>query len=150
MEIRIRESGQVMYESEFRAYLRSNNGPSYETMTLELAEALGIDILLEGPQAAPTRYQTAFRDGVEQIEGKWYTKYSVSDLAEEARIVVDNQQATTIREQRNKLLSDSDWTQLSDSSADKITWAAYRQELRDLTEQTGFPWDIVWPTNVKI
>jgi hypothetical protein len=150
MEIRIRESGQVMYESEFRSYLQENNGPTYETLTTELAEELGVDFVLEGPQASPTRYQVAYRNGVEQIEGKWYTKYSVNDLDEDAKIVVDNQHATSIREQRNKLLSDSDWTQLADSSADKIKWAKYRQALRDITKQTGFPWDIEWPSNDNV
>jgi len=40
---------------------------------------------------------------------------------------------------------DSDQTQLADSTADKPLWAAYRQELRDVTAQAGFPWDITWP-----
>lgn len=47
---------------------------------------------------------------------------------------------------RNKLLQESDWTQLTDSPADKAEWAAYRQALRDITDQTGFPNSITWPT----
>jgi hypothetical protein len=51
-----------------------------------------------------------------------------------------------IREQRNKLLAASDWTQVADAPVDKAAWATYRQELRDISEQPGFPATVVWPT----
>jgi hypothetical protein len=53
-----------------------------------------------------------------------------------------------VRDQRNKLLSESDWTQLDDSpitNAQKLEWASYRQALRDVPDQEGFPFDITWP-----
>jgi hypothetical protein len=50
-----------------------------------------------------------------------------------------------IREQRNELLSQTDWTQLSDSSV-ASTWTTYRQELRDVPAQEGFPYSVTWPT----
>ena len=49
-----------------------------------------------------------------------------------------------IRQQRNRLLAESDWTQLADSPADKDKWALYRQELRDITTQQD-PFSIIWP-----
>jgi hypothetical protein len=51
-----------------------------------------------------------------------------------------------IRTQRNKLLKESDWTQVADAPVDKAAWATYRQALRDITEQAGFPNNINWPT----
>jgi hypothetical protein len=51
---------------------------------------------------------------------------------------------TAIRQQRNRLLAESDWTQLADSPADKDKWAVYRQELRDITIQED-PFSIIWP-----
>jgi hypothetical protein len=51
-----------------------------------------------------------------------------------------------IRYQRNQLLLACDWTQISDSTADKEAWATYRQELRDITEQNSDPKKIVFPT----
>lgn len=54
--------------------------------------------------------------------------------------------AEIIREERNDLLSESDWTQLADAPVDQTAWATYRQELRDLTNQTGFPTTVNWPT----
>lgn len=51
------------------------------------------------------------------------------------------------RLRRGDLLQQSDWTQLSDVSiTTKAAWATYRQELRDITAQSGYPFDIVWPT----
>jgi len=146
MEIRIRATGAVMFESELRAYLLANDGPSYDQLTPEVMEAIGVDPVLEGPAAQPTRYQVAFRDGVEQIDGAWYTKYSVADMDAEAIAAKDTAQAQAIRDQRKAKLAECDWTQVADSPVDKAAWAAYRQALRDITAQAGFPWTIEWPT----
>ena len=78
MELRIRSTGAVMFESELRAYLLANGGPSYETLTPEVMEAIGVDPVFEGAQATGgTVYQYSMRDGVEQqADGKWYTSTS--------------------------------------------------------------------------
>jgi hypothetical protein len=47
---------------------------------------------------------------------------------------------------RNELLQASDWTQVSDAPVDHAAWAIYRQELRDLPENTEDPRNPVWPT----
>jgi hypothetical protein len=48
---------------------------------------------------------------------------------------------------RNEALAVTDWTQLPDVPLEtKTQWATYRQELRDVTDQPGYPYDIVWPT----
>lgn len=46
---------------------------------------------------------------------------------------------------RDRLLSSTDWTQLADSPVDKEIWAEYRQKLRDLNKQEGFPTTTEWP-----
>lgn len=146
MEIRLRSTGQVMLEDELRRWAKDNNGPSWDRTTDEVLEALGADVVFEGPQAQPTRYQIAYRDGVEQMDGKWYTKYSVSDLDAEGIAAKDAEQAKSVREQRNQKLKDTDWTQVADAPVDQAAWAAYRQALRDAPSQVGFPWDVQWPT----
>jgi len=50
-----------------------------------------------------------------------------------------------VRDKRNKLLITSDWTQVADAPVDKEAWATYRQALRDVTDQEGFPHVITWP-----
>lgn len=53
--------------------------------------------------------------------------------------------AQEARTKRNALLAASDWTQVADAPVDQAAWATYRQALRDITEQAGFPTDINWP-----
>jgi hypothetical protein len=163
MQIRIRESGAVMYESEFRAYQKANGGPSWETTTTEVLEALGAEVVLEGAQATGgTVYQYSQASGVEQIDGKWYTKYVLGpvfvDTTDETGNVTsasqhetaykaqkDAEQAKNVRANRDAKLADSDWTQVADAPVDKTVWATYRQALRDITAQEGFPWTVTYP-----
>ncbi len=145
MQIRIRQTGAVMYEAEFRAYQQANGGPTWGQTTEEILDSLGADVVFEGPQAQPTRYQVAFADGVEQVDGKWYTKYGVNNMDVDAIAAKDEEQAKSVRASRTEKLKDSDWTQVADSPVDQAAWATYRQALRDITAQEGFPWDIEWP-----
>lgn len=166
MEIRLRDTGQVMFEGEFRAYQQTIGGPSWDQTTMEVLEALGADPVFEGPQATGgTQYQYSQRQGVEQgTDGNWYTKYvlgpifvdqpatefqpakTAQELEQEYKARKDLEQASNIRNQRNQLLKDSDWTQVLDAPVDKQAWANYRQQLRDITSQQGFPWSVQWPT----
>lgn len=58
-----------------------------------------------------------------------------------------NEQAKSVRKIRDSKLAECDWTQLADSKVDKAVWATYRQALRDIPEQSGFPWDVTYPTS---
>jgi hypothetical protein len=164
MQIRIQSTGAVMYEAEFRAYQKANGGPTWETTTAEVLEALGADVVFEGPQATGgTVYQYSQASGVEEIGGKWYTKHvlgpvftdipatetdpAITAAEQEAayKAAKDAEQAKSMRASRTEKLKDSDWTQIADSTADKTAWATYRQALRDVTAQAGFPWEVTWP-----
>jgi polygalacturonase len=57
-------------------------------------------------------------------------------------------QAASVRMQRDAKLTACDWTQAVDCPlTNKATWATYRQALRDLPKETGFPWTMTWPTD---
>lgn len=58
----------------------------------------------------------------------------------------DEELAVQVRAERDKLLTESDWTQVADAPVDQAAWATYRQALRDVPEQEGFPENVVWPT----
>jgi hypothetical protein len=158
MEIRIKQTGQVMYEGEYRAYLLANNGPSFGALTPEVMVTLGVDPVMEGPQATVTPpYQYSQRSGVFNIDGKWYTKYiagpvfthtpeaTVAEQTAAYQATKDAEQAASVRATRTTKLADCDWTQAADSPVDKEVWAFYRQCLRDITKSAGFPWAINWP-----
>jgi hypothetical protein len=73
-------------------------------------------------------------------DGAWVTSWSVVPIP-------DSEQAEKVRIERNAKLAASDWTQGKDIP-DNVSsaWAAYRQALRDITVQAGFPWGVQWPT----
>ena len=62
-------------------------------------------------------------------------------------VVAPEQKAAAVREHRNYLIAQTDWTQAADvPQAIKDKWAAYRQALRDVPQQAGFPDNIQWPS----
>jgi hypothetical protein len=79
-------------------------------------------------------------------EGAWvYTVQVVPQTAQDLQAALDNT-AVQIRAQRNQLLSASDWTQGKDiPNVTSAAWATYRQALRDITAQAGFPATVTWP-----
>ena len=129
MEIRLHSNGQVMYEGELRSYLLANNGPSFGVLNAEVLESIGADVLLEGAQASGgNHYQVSQRQGVEQIDGKWYTKYVLGPIftdgettaaEQEAayRTAKDTEQAKSVRSSRDEKLKETDWTQVADAPA---------------------------------
>jgi hypothetical protein len=163
MQIRIQSTGAVMYEAEFRAYTKANGGPTWDTTTTEVLEALGADVVFEGPQATGgTVYQYSQAAGVEQVEGKWYTKHVLGPVFTETaatdtqpaktaaeneaayKATKDAEQALSVRVSRDDKLSATDWRFRSDMTPSQ-GWKDYCQALRDVPAQEGFPWTITWP-----
>ena len=164
MQIRIRATGQVLLQHEWEKWVAQTYAKSLSGISEEAVNRFESDIVLEGPQATGgTVYQYSQQDGVEQLDGKWYTKYILgpvfTDRAAEGdqpaqtaaeqetayKAMKDAEQAKSVRAPRTEKLEDCDWTQIADSTADKTAWATYRQALRDITGQAGFPWTITWP-----
>jgi hypothetical protein len=157
MGYRIQSTGEHIFtEFGLREYFK-DRAKLPKPLTVEWLAANGVDPVFEGPQATGgTVYQYSQADGLEQIDGKWYTKYILGPVftdgettaaEQEAayKAMKDAEQAQSVRNSRTQMLKDSDWTQIADSTADKPAWAAYRQALRDITAQAGFPWTIDWP-----
>jgi hypothetical protein len=97
--------------------------------TIEIARATATEDcdLLPGVSGEPNVDKVVDGKLVKQAQPEW--------MAEELA-----------KAKRNRLLMNSDWTQLPDVPIDtKEVWAAYRQALRDVTDQPGFPFNIVWP-----
>lgn len=158
MELRNRNTGAVITESEFRSLHKNTSFPAQIRY-----EEWGYDIVFEGPQVTGNRYQFSQRSGVEQINGKWYTKYvlgpiftdrpatetepamSAAEQEAEYKAQKDAEQAKNVRADRNKRIAECDWTQLPDAPVDAAVWATYRQALRDISKQAGFPWEVNWP-----
>jgi hypothetical protein len=78
-------------------------------------------------------------------DGKWVDTWDVYTVDQEEIDRRAEAKGAEVRTERDKLLSASDWTQLSDTPVDHEVWAVYRQELRDVPQQEGFPWGVTWP-----
>ena len=81
--------------------------------------------------------------------GQWLMTWEVTAASAEEIAERLADKSDSVRALRNQRLADCDWTQLPDSplsNADKTTWATYRQQLRAVPEQSGFPWNVIWPT----
>jgi hypothetical protein len=154
MEIRNRSTGAVITDSQLRA---DNPGTSFpKQITADILDGFGYDPVLNGPAATVSGpYERSVRDGVEQINGQWFTKFIVgpvfadSDAETAYRTNIDNQAAASVRAERNRKLAASDWTVLADSpltTAKKTEWKTYRTALRDISAAEGFPHTMEWPT----
>lgn len=100
-----------------------------------------------GPDRMPEPLEVADRNAEPILEnGKWRLAYTFRPMTQTEIDEATSLKAAQVRFERNRLLTESDWTQVADAPVDKQAWAAYRQALRDLTGQEGFPFDIAWPT----
>ena len=160
---RVRSTGEVKSQGEVRSLYPNTSFP--KTWTPVLVEELGLDPVFETPAPTTTIYQTAFKDGVEQVSGKWVWKWSIgpvftdttsedgtvttaaqNEAAYKARI--DAEAAKSVRASRDNLLAECDWLVIKAAETGvtlSADWAAYRQALRDVPAQAGFPHNVTWP-----
>lgn len=78
---------------------------------------------------------------VKKEDGRWYMKYNSGPWPEDVAIA-------NMRNRRNGMIKDTDWRAYPDSpgtAEERQAWLDYRQALRDITNQAGFPFNIVWP-----
>ena len=164
-EYRNRTTGEVKTQGQWRADNPNMSLPRvWKAATLD---ALNLDPVLRSPAATVGAYQVSVRDGVEQnANGDWVEKYVARDMFADTtedgvtttkaeheaayQAGLDATVAEANRTERNKLLTDSDWTQMNDSpltNEAKTSWATYRQELRDISDLDAWPnlADEDWP-----
>jgi hypothetical protein len=78
----------------------------------------------------------------------WIQQWAVEALPQDEIDARNAQQASSVRADRNARLAATDWRvikALEDGNGLDFNLAAYRQALRDVPSQPGFPWDIIWP-----
>jgi hypothetical protein len=109
---------------------------SYEVFEVVVGAAPSID---------ETTYRAVRADTPTYAGDKWHLEWSVVEKTPEEKQNYYNASSARVRAKRNQLLSDSDWMALSDNTI-TTEWASYRQALRDITSQGGFPYTIEWPT----
>lgn len=78
-------------------------------------------------------------------DGDFVSVVQVVDLNDDELAAISAGKAVAIRAQRAEKLKACDWTQVADAPVDQAAWATYRQALRDITAQPGFPTTVEWP-----
>jgi len=164
-EYRERTTGEVKTQGQWRADFSHMSLPRvWKAATLD---AMNLDPVLASPAATVGAYQISVRDGVEQdSNGNWVEKYVARDMFSDTtedgvtttkaeheaayQATLDAKTAEGHRVTRNKLLADTDWTQVNDSPLAndvKTQWAVYRSELRNITDLDEWPnlADEDWP-----
>ena len=90
---------------------------------------------------------TAYRDDVHQhCSDMWSVLDLMRGTLAPPSMTIEEQTSDEVNLRRNSLLVMTDWTQGSDvPQATKDKWAPYRQALRDITDQPGYPMNVDWP-----
>ena len=162
-EYRHTTTGEVKTQGEWRGLNKHRSMP--RVWNANVLEALSLDAVLASPAATISQYQTSVRDGVEQdANGNWVEKYVARDMFADTtdddgvtttksehetayQAGLDAVTAASVRSQRDILLSETDWTGMSDvTMASAMT--TYRQALRDITDHANWPnlESSDWPT----
>jgi hypothetical protein len=82
------------------------------------------------------------------VDGAWTLGWTTSSKTAEETQAWDDGMASSNRGKRDGLLAETDWTQVADAPVDATAWAAYRQALRDLPDNSNWPnlEEADWPT----
>jgi hypothetical protein len=104
------------------------------------------DMYVVTPTPMPNDYTKNITEGTPVLtDGVYYQNWIQTNASQNEIDYRLENQWFIIRETRNELLVECDWTQLADVSAEtKSIWSEYRQSLRDITSQTN-PFSITWP-----
>jgi hypothetical protein len=159
-----RETKKVMSQGEWRRHHANTSFP--RVWTQATLDSLMLDPVFPTPQPDAGQYQTAVRDGVEQdAKGNWVERWTIRDMftdytddhgvthtkaEQEAayQAVLDETAAKSVRQQRDRLLAECDWIVIMHTEKGTnipAAWEIYRQSLRDITAQAGFPHNVQWP-----
>ena len=79
------------------------------------------------------------------IDNVWTQVWNVTDATSEEIAERTANESANVRAQRDQRLVDTDWSGLSDTTMSS-EMTTYRQALRDITNQAGFPWTVNWPS----
>jgi len=160
-EYRHRTTGETKTQGEWR---RAHPNTSFPRVwSQEVLDSLELDAVLASPKPTAGAYETVRKNAaVQDAKGNWVENWEVvpmfSEYTDEDGVThtvaeqqaayqarLDADAAKSVRSQRDKLIAETDWMALSDNTLTEA-WALYRQALRDITTQSGFPHDVIFPT----
>lgn len=146
MYLRIVNNNPVWYYTSNRLKLDEPGTSFPDVISNEvLAEFNVFPVTIDSKPSITYQQNAVLQDPVFE-DGRWVQHWEVVTIdSETAQDNYDNK-ASQIRQQRDQYLQETDWTQGKDipDSVSKF-WAPYRQQLRDITNQSEFPSNVIWP-----
>ena len=164
-EYRKKDTGEIHTETEIKENNKNMSFPLGSGINADLIDHLGYELIY--PSGSPTpssNTKIIVQDGVEKIDGKWFTKWSEIDrhktyTDEDGKTVtkasqdatwqdrLDRDMMDSLRGQREPLLAEADWQihKIEDADGDSSAWRTYRQQLRDITKASDI-YNVTWPT----
>jgi hypothetical protein len=141
--------GYAVTEDNFRLLFPNTFSDSH-IFYPEDVEPLGF-ALYEFTQVPELEYplKSAETTPVKKDNGIYYQTWLIQEMTDEEKTLATNDETIRCRRERDFRLARTDWTQLPDAQLteeQKTLWTSYRQALRDVPSQDGFPWNVVWPT----
>lgn len=124
---------------EYNGYTRH-----FADLTREQWDEIGYNEAMPLKREPFTTYETQWVKGDDLV----YREKVVSSVVDEA--AKTETQAAEVRAERDHKLTVTDWMQLADcplTTEQKNAWTEYRQALRDIPQQAGFPATVEWPNN---
>lgn len=126
------------------------NGEITEQNGNYYADGINTGIIVEGNSvvlnANPCTFQAFFAQTYTYVDGVW--AIGNQEFYDVAYGQLVQQAGDQVKAKRDELLYASDWTQIPNNpltTQAQEAWATYRQELRDVTTQSGYPFDVTFP-----
>ena len=144
--IKVENNEIIKYPYSIRELKMDNPNVSFPvTLSTELLNSFGVYVVTE---VVPTEDYTKVVSEINPtlVDGVWTQTWLIENATEEEIQERIQEKWEVVRTTRNTLLTESDWTQVSDSPLNSSQeWKDYRQSLRDITNQLN-PFEITWPT----
>jgi hypothetical protein len=141
------ENGAVkQYPYGFGQLKAANSSTSFPLQaTDEMLASFGVERVFFSTPPEITNTQALVEGTPVIVDNQWTQVWAVRDMTAEEVASRNESQAANIRAQRGTKLAECDWTQVADAPVNKAIWATYRQALRNIPSQEGFPWSVIWP-----
>lgn len=146
--IKVGLGGETTYPYSLAMLRAENNNVSFQDIIgPDIMKVFGVFEVTSTPQPSidPIQFEVLETTPVLQND-VWITQWVVVELSDSEKEIRYLLKVSSIRADRDRLLTASDWTQVADAPVDAVAWATYRQSLRDVPAQAGFPFTVEWPT----
>lgn len=153
MLVRVRDTGAVMYEPEFRTYMSQTTGASWNQTTDAILNELGADPVLNGPYPSCGTYQYVISGPVIEQDGAWFTSFTVVDMDADQIAAKNTELAANNKTTAVNLLNATDWTSIADVAdpeksnpylMNQTEFISYRSTVRNIAVNPTF--DAIFPT----